>query len=253
MSIPLIRLYSGRAVQFNLEKIERVQGHNPHQQQLKMNIGINNNEEVISEYWEDEHDGDHYLIIRVIYSNGYPWLVVHQGVNEVVKAPLYVPAVFEDDIHLRRTVTLHLRCFANRGNKTCIKRKFYFHFLSEAEAEGFVKVHNSMLKEYDEAKEEPATSMTTTLKMATTADSSVDSSSVDTIDLLNQSESSSNSVEREEDKKVNESIDRRKEEDNCDDLYHTKKLNEFHNGDAKGNFIDDFQEFTQNPWDDESF
>ena len=105
----------------------------------------------MSDAWVNEDD-DNYLIIRLLYPNdGYPWLVAHHGIHEAFKAPLYVPII--DTKGKDSCIALILRDFANRdretgGPKHCIVRKFILRFGSNAEADEFRLLHNSMLLEY---------------------------------------------------------------------------------------------------------
>ena len=108
-------------------------------------------EEVVSERWRNDDD-DNYLIIRLRYSNGYPWLVIHHGVFEAVKAPLYVPIV--KTLTKEKVVTMFLRDSANRGESRYIQQKFYLQFATIAEAEAFKTAHNVMLEEFRKEKKE---------------------------------------------------------------------------------------------------
>ena len=214
-------------------------------------------DKVVSEYWEEENDDNNYLIICLISNEGsFPWLVAHHGIHEIIKAPLFVPII--KDEHKKNTLSLFLRDFANRGS-TCIKRKFYLTFHSSVKAESFMFTHNRMLNAHDEevlAKkrvEEARKSMHNEKRtVAAEAAVQIDSSTDDTIDLLNESNcddsfdcfDGSNQKEKEE-AKENKSKGNKYEE----------KLNLFNNGNVmeSDSFIDDHYDNTQNPFDDESF
>lgn len=95
----------------------------------------------IGEKWES--DDDKYLILRLVETNGSPWLVAHHGIYEIVKAPLFVPAVSSSKNCT--SVCIHLRDYANRGDSSCIRREFEFEFLSITEASSFVFAHNAFI------------------------------------------------------------------------------------------------------------
>lgn len=102
----------------------------------------------ISENWCNEDD-DNILIVRLIQSNGSPWLLVHHGIYEVVKAPLFVPATKNRE--KCTSVCIFLRDYANnRGESNCIQREFRFKFYSVAEANSFLFTHNSFIKSKQE-------------------------------------------------------------------------------------------------------
>ena len=118
--------YPGSCITFNLMQASRVK----------------KNRTTISEEWVSD-ENDKFLIIRLIETNGRPWLVVHHGIYEVAKAPLFVPAeISRDD---SSSVCVFLRDHANRGESNCIRREFKFKFNSLAEARSFVFSHNSFI------------------------------------------------------------------------------------------------------------
>ena len=108
--------------------------------------------EEISERWIDnDEEVNNFLIVRLRFDGGSPWLGVHHGIYEVVKAPLFLAATArrseETKQSIDNTVQVILRDFANRGNN-CIKRKFYFKFPSSADALSFIDAHNNYLEEH---------------------------------------------------------------------------------------------------------
>lgn len=119
--------YPGQAMMFNMVRAGR----------LKKNGGANE----MSETWANE-DHDNYLIVRLIKSNGLPWMVAHHGIHEVFKGMLLLNANGDAD-----TLTVGLRDHANRG-ASCIRRKFVLVFASVVEAQTFKFGHNEMIKEY---------------------------------------------------------------------------------------------------------
>jgi hypothetical protein len=137
----------GQCIVFNLVKAQRVKKR----QDVKRMKGEEGGdggeeEEVISASWMNEDD-DNYLIIRLQFSQGRPWLVAHHGVFEIIKAPLFVPIVDSNNHNTtnRHTLTLFLRDSANRRKGSYIQRKFYLQFASFAEAQSFKTAHNLML------------------------------------------------------------------------------------------------------------
>ena len=96
----------------------------------------------ISEKWDNEDD-DNFLILRLIESNGSPWLVVHHGIYEVIKSPLFVPVQKCSDNC--KSISILLRDHANRGSLKCIRREFCFKFNSLTEADSFLFSHNSFV------------------------------------------------------------------------------------------------------------
>lgn len=127
--------YPGQAMMFNLVRADR----------LKKNGGD------VSESWTNEDD-DNYLIIRLINSQGSPWMVAHHGVYEVFKGTLLLNADGDAE-----TLTVALKDHANRG-LNCIRRKFILNFSSAVEAQTFKFAHNKMIEEYLRSIESKAAS-----------------------------------------------------------------------------------------------
>ena len=119
--------YSGRCITFNLVQVTRVKKD-----------GM-----TISGRWDNE-DEDNFLIVRLIESNGSPWLVAHHGIYEVVKGPSFVPVTKCSTNY--NTVCIFLRDHANRGDTNCIQREFQFKFDSLNEADFFLFAHNSFVE-----------------------------------------------------------------------------------------------------------
>lgn len=111
-----------------------------------------------------------------------------------------------------------------------------------------------MLKEYHEARlEKEVAKNKTNINNDDKIPTATAEASIDTIDLLNESESSSSTNDESDGgEEAKGSVDRSRNNKNKDDDY-IKKLDEFNNCKAEGQFLDDFEDFTQNPWDDESF
>ena len=243
-TMSLVRRYAGSVITFNLLKVDRIKKD---QDACRGHNCCNNKEieEIVSESWEDENDNDRYLMIRLIFQEGsYPWLVAHHGFSEVFKAPLFVPIVKIED-ERNKTLSLFLRDFAGRGN-TCIKRKFYLSFRSVTEAESFKFAHNKMLHEYDEAKKRQAGAL------ISAPNDHVGDSSIDTIDLLNNSSFSFTEEVGDVEEKKNEgqdtiNADENKGRDTLNADEFDKKLNLFNHGAVveHDSFIDDHFENTQ--------
>ena len=126
-----ILLYPGRCTMLNMVRVQRMK---------KKEGGKESN---VSQLWEIE-DEDDYLIVRVFFTS-HPWLIVHHGVNEIVKAPLVV--FIDDEDLVGNQITLSLRDTANRGNE-CIRRKFIFDFHTHTDAEIFQHAHNLTLLDH---------------------------------------------------------------------------------------------------------
>ena len=143
--------YPGSCITFNLVQAKR----------------LKKDGKTISEKWENE-DHDNFLIVRLIESNGSPWLVVHHGIYEVIKGPLFVPAqnCSENDTN----ISILLRDHANRGGSNCIRREFCFQFNSFTEANSFLFSHNSFVanKQKQQEKDCARVAMSSSTKPATT-------------------------------------------------------------------------------------
>jgi ribosomal protein L12E/L44/L45/RPP1/RPP2 len=101
----------------------------------------------LSELWENDDDESR-LILRLIDSAGYPWVVGHYGTQEILRSPLVVPILNVDGCR----VSVFLRDFANRGQENCIKRQFNIEFSSAAEAASFQFAHDKFFCEYKKKK-----------------------------------------------------------------------------------------------------
>ena len=212
--------------------------------------GTSTTDELLSEVWDNEDD-DKYLIIRLIHSKGYPWLVCHHGIQQVFKGPLFVPII---EAVAEGVVTLFLRDFANRG-ENCIKRKFYLTFGSVAEAESFKITHNILLSQYRQERcqqtneknsEEDATTKTKTHNDMAAAVLEQPAKKKRRISKISQGEVVP--VEERNNTKVNKTME--KEGDNEDYDEYKKRFNEFERGDNCDLFYDDVPN-TQNPFSDD--
>ena len=126
-----VLLYPGRCTMFNMVRVKRISKKKEAE------------EDNVSQLWEIE-DEDDYLIVRVLFTS-HPWLIVHHGVNEIVKAPL---VLFIDDEDLNGAkISLTLRDSANRGH-SCIKRRFIFEFQTGTDARVFKTSHNLTLQDH---------------------------------------------------------------------------------------------------------
>ena len=150
--LPMIFRYPGECITFNMVKSSRVKGFTykdtcagAEQQKIIQNTtktakGSKRNKEVISISWEDEGDGDHFLIIRLIQDKGHPWVIAHHGIHVIFKGPLFVPIVDSGT----ETLAVFLQDSAYRGGEF-INRKFYLTFASIAGAKAFQMAHNEMI------------------------------------------------------------------------------------------------------------
>lgn len=106
-------------------------------------------EEMMSEIWTEEEDGEgrntSLLIVRLMYDGAtHPWLVAHQGIHEIIRATLFVPAVASKEGE-GTVLCVFLRDHARRGDNA-IKRKFYLKFSTSVEADSFKYAHNRMIE-----------------------------------------------------------------------------------------------------------
>ena len=101
-------------------------------------------EEVVSERWIND-ENDRFLTIRLLQTmerGSFPWILVHHGVFQVLRAPL---VLFIEDVDQKgRSVSVGMRDHCHRGDE-CIKRKFLFDFHTETDARIFVFAHNQTL------------------------------------------------------------------------------------------------------------
>ena len=125
--------YSGSCIMFNMKACSRVKKRS--------------NSQELSELWENDDDESR-LILRLIDSAGYPWVVGHYGTQEILRSPLVVPTLNVDGCR----VSVFLRDFANRGQENCIKRQFNIEFASAAEAASFQFAHDKFFCEYKKKK-----------------------------------------------------------------------------------------------------
>jgi hypothetical protein len=101
-------------------------------------------DEVVSETWVND-ENDRFLTIRLLQTmerGSYPWIVVHHGVFQVLRAPLVL--FIEDVDQIGRSVSVSMRDHCHRGD-SCIKRKFVFQFHTETDAKIFTYAHNQTL------------------------------------------------------------------------------------------------------------
>ena len=134
----IITRYPGRVIVFNLLKTSRLK-------KLEDRETITKDEAPVSMEWTNE-DNDNHLIVRLIFSDGYPWLVCHHGIFEAFRGVLIVP--IKVDGMDGESTKIMLRDFANRG-KNCIKRSFILNFESKTDSKVFRFAFNSMLFEYN--------------------------------------------------------------------------------------------------------
>ncbi len=131
---PVTRRYPGRCIMFNLAKVirlkKRQEGHA---------------KPIVSESWTNEDD-DNFLVVRIMYTNGSPWICSHHGLSETLRGTCIV-FIREADIKAN-VVSIRVRDFANRGEQ-CIKRNFVLHFNSSTDARVFKYAYNSVLSEYN--------------------------------------------------------------------------------------------------------
>lgn len=130
--------YTGRVVLYNLTFCSRVKWNK--ETKIMDYDKTGREEEELGAHWENDDDESH-LIVRLIHSNGSPWILGHYGSQEIFKSPLVVPITLKRD---EKTVVILMRDYAARGNE-CIRRKFYLSFSSFVEAESFKFTHNLML------------------------------------------------------------------------------------------------------------
>ena len=102
-------------------------------------------EPIVSESWTNEDD-DNFLVVRIMYTNGSPWICSHHGLSETLRGTCIV-YIREADIKAN-VVSIRVRDFANRGQQ-CIKRNFVLHFNSSTDARVFKYAYNSVLSEYN--------------------------------------------------------------------------------------------------------
>ena len=125
--------YSGSCIMFNMKSCSRVKKRS--------------NSQGLSELWENDDDESR-LILRLIDSTGYPWIVGHYGTQEILWSPLVVPTLNVDGC----SVSIFLRDFSNRGQANCIKRQFNIEFASAVEAASFQFAHDKFFYEYKKKK-----------------------------------------------------------------------------------------------------
>ena len=132
----LLLRYSDRCTMFNCVQVSRIK-----KSQKKRKDG---EEEVVSERWIND-ENDRFLTIRLLQTmerGSFPWILVHHGVFQVLRAPL---VLFIEDVDQKgRSVSVGMRDHCHRGDEG-IKRKFLFDFHTETDARIFVFAHNQTL------------------------------------------------------------------------------------------------------------
>jgi len=150
-ALPYICRYSGSCIMFNMIeacRVAKLQGGEEGEEgdgRPCRNYGGEN--ERMSKVWKNEEEEGNFLIARLIVDKeeeGQGWVVAHQGIHEIFRAPLFVPIV---ELNMKEKVlSLYLRDHANRDAQHGIKRKFWLKFDSIVELSSFKFAHNGILQ-----------------------------------------------------------------------------------------------------------